>query len=390
MLFPSPLYGVREYSAALEAGWLCPACKRGRLADVPGERLRCPDCGAGFAAGWRRHTYAEAQPASIKGVSLSRAGGLFESIQTWIIPPRMPTSQQVGSEDLPHLADFVLDLDREDLEHAKRDAAALHAWLDARAPGQTRLYYSGAKGFHLILPWQAVGAIPGPDLLTGEYRQLAVLIHRATGVLPDYKIYSAGRPLRMPDTWHPKTGRYKVEITPAEIGHAETLATAPRGELNRAAPVLSPDLNALYLQAREAAERGREFLAESSVRLERSQFPASGGAPPCVQGLLEDGLPYKGSRHEVYLLLARYWRSASVPIHEAHKEGKAFALREDPHTDTPAAVRVRDMRECIDYIYARGWGWRCESAQSVGLCRDECPLRQVHLHPVAHLLGLRA
>ena len=393
MLFPLPTYSISEWSAALEEGWLCPKCRAGRLESAPSDRLICNPksggCGATFAQGWRRHTYRASQPLAIKGAPIEVAGGLFQSIQSTVLPPNMPDMNGGGAQELAHLGDFVIDIDRENLEDAKDAARKLHQFFDRLAPGQTRVYYSGAKGFHLILPWQTLGAVPGPDLLTGEYRCLAAAIHRLTGVLPDYKIYSSWRPLRMPDTWHPKTGRFKVEVLPEEIGVAETLSGAPRGTLNFTPPVFSDGLNTLYEAAREEAER-QSMLQDAGVVLDRSQFTMTSGQPPCMANLLAHGLPYPGTRHELYLVLARYWFSSGLNVAEANAEGRAFAQRTSVNTTSPAGVRLLDMRDCVNYVYQRGAKFSCGTPKSVGLCDERCPLMQIQQHPLVQAFGIRA
>lgn len=387
-----PTYTIHEYASAIEEGYFCPACREARLVDVPeSTEVSCPHCGAVFASGWRRHVWGSTPPKALRGTPVSRLGSLFETIQAYAAAPRL--SETVDETPLGHLADFVIDIDRESLVQASIDAEKVYAYLDALAPGQVRVYFSGSKGFHVIVPWQTLGAVPSSTLNQREYRFLAASVARATGVMPDYKLYSPGRMLRMPDTWHPKSGQYKVEVLGHEIEQAALLAVGPRGVLNATRPTLSPGMHDLYLLARERSEETERLTIRP-----RFDVPAFKDAPPCVQTVLRDGLPYKGSRHAVYLMLARYWLSAGMSPEDrggftgnkltggALLKGREYAIHDDPNTDTPQSVRVRDMEDTVKYVYRNEMRFSCSSPKSIGLCREECPLRIAEQYPATQAL----
>ena len=288
MLFPSPLFHMREFGAALEGGWMCPQCKGDRLRVTKAgthpepDELTCPSCGGQYRSGWRRHVWRSEVPQAVRGTPADNLGGFFETLQHYPARPELPAP---GEERNVHLADFVIDLDRETLPAAQVDVLTLHAYLDALAPGQVRLYYSGSKGFHVVVPWQTLGAVPSPDLVQRDYRFLAARIHRETGVMPDYKLYSPDRMLRLPDTWHGKTGRYKVEVLPEEVWECEFLSMSPRGVLNTAPAAVAPGLAALYATAREEAEETRERLGDLTPRLDFKGSSLRGADPHSVQYL---------------------------------------------------------------------------------------------------------
>ena len=68
--------------------------------------------------------------------------------------------------------------------------------------------------------------------------------------------------------------------------------------------------------------------------------------------------------------------------------GRAYAMRDDKNSDTPQAVRVKDMESCIRYVYREQGGFKCRDPQSMGICSDKCPLKQVAAHPMAAFFGL--
>lgn len=400
MLFGSPVFPLKEYGAALEAGYLCPACRSGRLAQPNEEHggLLCDRCGGAFRRGWRRHHFAAEPPVALHGTMVDRLGGFYETIQNYAVVPQAGLPSE-NTAEAPHVGDFVVDIDRAQMTDAQDAAGLVYGFLDHVAPGQVRLYYSGSKGFHVVVPFQALGASPSPVLCSKEYRQLASAVHRATGVEPDYKIYSPGRMLRRPDSWHPKTGRYKVEIVPEELHDQEgleLLSQEPRGALNTTPPRLSMDAHALYQQAVEAVEAQQAFTGELTPQFNFE--PGGTGVPPCVTWIDQHGLPGPSTRHAVYLIMANYWKSSGVPLESftsfgaldqscAVSRAREFARREDPNTSTPASVRVRDAEECVRYAYRDTAGFRCASVQALGLCQDGCSVKAMGSNPMVRLLG---
>ena len=226
-------------------------------------------CGALYFAGWRRFTYAPSDqpPKALNGSSVTSLGAFYQTIQGF---PAVPVAglPSEATNELPHLGDFVIDIDRESIELAGQDALTVYEYLDQLAPHQVRLYFSGSKGFHIIVPWQALGAVPDKNLTVAYYRRIASIVHQETTVLPDYKIYSPSRMLRMPDSWHPKTGLYKVEILPEELHNCAEIAKAPRGPVNTTPPTLAPDMHELYLEAREQAEDTFKSIGDSNEDIE--------------------------------------------------------------------------------------------------------------------------
>ena len=108
---------------------------------------------------------------------------------------------------------IVFDIDRADLNDALADARKLTTALLQRYPmldGMIPVYFSGRKGFHVYLelvhePSPAVG-------FNAVCRTLAEALAAKAGVKIDTAIYDANRPLRLPNTRHPKTGLFKRRI----------------------------------------------------------------------------------------------------------------------------------------------------------------------------------
>ena len=76
-----------------------------------------------------------------------------------------------------------------------------------------RFYFSGAKGFHVMLPSGVFGAEPSEDIHK-RFRRVAVELAR--GISIDTAIYDKTRIFRLPNTINAKTNLHKIELYPFE------------------------------------------------------------------------------------------------------------------------------------------------------------------------------
>jgi KaiC/GvpD/RAD55 family RecA-like ATPase len=156
----------------------------------------------------------------------------------------------VGGYDGPAYADYLpIDIDREGnltaaLLAARKLAYALAEYcdLDRRA---VRYFFSGAKGFHLLLPTFLFGEVEPSPSLPRVFRGIAAQLAELAGEEIDLKIYDVNRLFRLPNTQH--TSRlWKVELSAEELltwdaervreearkGPREFTWTPPHGEAN--------------------------------------------------------------------------------------------------------------------------------------------------------------
>jgi hypothetical protein len=111
------------------------------------------------------------------------------------------------------------DIDRADLDAALRDARRLALWLLERYrldDDALLIFYSGSKGFHVGLP----SSLWAPEPSTSFHRvcrRLAEGIANAAKVIIDAGVYDRVRPLRAPNSAHPKTGLHKRRLTLNEM-----------------------------------------------------------------------------------------------------------------------------------------------------------------------------
>jgi hypothetical protein len=117
-------------------------------------------------------------------------------------------------------ADFIwIDIDREDLETARRDAARLALFVIERYQlddDGLLIFFSGSKGFHVGLPtylWQPSASLTFNTVA----RRLAECLANSAKVEIDSSIYDKVRAFRSPNSCHPKTGLHKRALTVDEL-----------------------------------------------------------------------------------------------------------------------------------------------------------------------------
>ncbi|ABU96873.1 hypothetical protein [Thermus phage P23-45] len=333
----------REWATHREADQLCPDCWEGRL--VQSNRvLVCPKCGTLHTAGWYRGFLSPTRPESIFGLQVGQ-GPLFASLQKAASPE--------GLNHL-HLMDFALDLDYPSLDQAVE--AAQH-YADLLKGEPFRLYFSGSKGFHLVVPAEALGMRPQREPEKVLRAMARALAHPKYPL--DTSAYSRRRLFRAANTRHGTTGLYKVALSPEEIPYALELARTPRP-----VPRLkgrSTLLAALY----------QEKLAEPEPEPETDDYVFR-FTPPCFQRLLEEGPPEPGTRHALTLQLAAFF----VRSGRTKEELVAWAASNPGASRASYRERTSDAARAYDWAEAKRPRFSCRVMEGFGLCHDSCPLKK--------------
>lgn len=181
-------------------------------------------------------------------------------------------------------ARFVwFDIDRTDLEAARRDAARLCLRLIERYSlddDALLIFFSGSKGFHLGLPtdlWQ-----PSASLTCHRTaRRLAEGLAAAVQVTIDGGVYDKVRAFRAPNSRHPKTGLHKRaltldELTRLSVERIQDLAREPLAFDMPTTTTRSEQAAADWFDAVQAMQREAEAIQQrrtsgnGSTRLSRS------------------------------------------------------------------------------------------------------------------------
>lgn len=149
----------------------------------------------------------------------------------------LDTTGSVSGYTGPAYTDWIpIDIDAPDLQTAQDNAICLIERLELYSidTNACRYYFSGRKGFHIMIPSGMAGIQPSEDI----HRRLRYIATNLAGdVKIDTAVYDKVRIFRLPNTVHGKTGLYKIELydfevrnmTPTEI---RAMAQKPRGALD--------------------------------------------------------------------------------------------------------------------------------------------------------------
>lgn len=404
MIFPVPLFTFQEWGTNIDVGHTCPDCLSGTLReyvvcpyclsqvfispDAGQTQCRCTktvhrredktpasmqcsnaECRAFYTQAYHRHAYAMTPPVRI-GTLHTQNMPLYSSVQHYMEPR--------SKDGALHYADFVMDIDRDTFEEALSDLHRLIEPLENQhVPHQ--VYFSGSKGFHVIIPAQVLGARPAADLNHVQYRKLAALMTEMTGVVLDPAIYSRARLLRVPLTLHGKTGLYKVPLKSGEYHLAKELARLPQTEQQHyldGPPVKHP-VAALWFT--EAQARDLEYASGKSAPTNVTNAPlaitnwqGSVAPVPCVREALENGPPAPGTRNKLNKVMASYFLSEGDD-----EEGMVDWARTTPGSSSMAASqRTHEARATYRWVKRTGHEFDCRDMKALGLCDPKCHLNQ--------------
>ncbi|MCC7105966.1 MAG: DUF3987 domain-containing protein [Chloroflexi bacterium] len=160
-----------------------------------------------------------------------------DALPKWVATHRNEAGKPTvaGFDGPTWAAHLVLDFDAEDdpgraLDPVRKLLHKLDSWgVDLRV---ARVYFSGAKGFHVELPGALFGGFAPSTELHAYLRAAALRL--MDGWKIDTSIYDKTRLMRLENSRHGKSGLCRVRLTPDEalnidIDAIRAIAAAPRG-----------------------------------------------------------------------------------------------------------------------------------------------------------------
>lgn len=119
----------------------------------------------------------------------------------------------------PRRAPMFFDLDAEEhVPDSYRDTKELYNYLSYAVPKDAiRVYFTGAKGFHIEVDEVVLGASPSMNL-AATYRLVAEILKEELNLTTiDFGVYEPRRMWRMVNSEHQKTGLYKIQLEEEEL-----------------------------------------------------------------------------------------------------------------------------------------------------------------------------
>lgn len=281
-----------------------------------------------------------------------------------------------------YIAPLYLDLDIDDIEtnflKVKQDLLLVMRRLKTvfnLSDKDIELYFSGSKGFHILVSHSIFGFEPSRDI-NKQYKKIAIDLKTYTvNKSVDTKIYDNKRLFRVPNTINHKTGLYKVPISYDKIKEINSFE-----ELRKYASSKKPMMPRIYkfnpkarLAFDEMIERiDSEEKAKVNTKLAK-EFIQRKELLPCVQYILNHGAA-KGNRNNSTVALAN-------SLFQVGKEyGEVLEIisywnatkNEDPLDDS-------EIRTTVQSAYNNAQANRyygCTMFKDLDVCVKGCPIHR--------------
>lgn len=239
------------------------------------------------------------------------------------------------------------------------------------------LYFSGSKGYHVLVSPLVLGIKPSKDLNLA-YKRYASYLSEKVGIKSlDMVIYDKRRLLRMPNTINSKSGSYKLCIGKNRFDTytREELITFSKNPL---APIYCKASMHEYNEA--AAKRFSSWL--QSVKSENNSINVNKNidtviddlkkdtvrAPlPCVLYILENEFPEGKRNNALY--------NASLSLKQAgYSYDQVLSIMIARNNASSNPLDINEVVDPIKSIYRHNNTPKCWIMQREGYCQHTCPL----------------
>ena len=281
-------------------------------------------------------------------------------------------------------APLYFDLDYNDLvnedteetafEIIREDAKKVIAILDALfyiPEEQLKIYFSGAKGVHILVPQPILGIQPRKDL-NEVFRTLVTDIKKyiPNGTV-DTKIYDNKRLFRLPNSINGKTGLYKIPLLASELrtlsfNDVKLLAKEPR-KVEIAKPVYNTRANRMFSRY---IDEWLEKLREIEDRKNKTYKTSFKYVPPCIQTILEEGVG-EGSRNHTVAAISSFFKQQGLSENEVLDRLTKFNAE---MVQPPLAAK--EVETTVSSIFSGEYRYGCRTLIELGFCKTECKIAQ--------------
>lgn len=264
--------------------------------------------------------------------------------------------------------DFYLDFDSDNFELVRQDAIKAISYLKVvfglnNPIDQLKIYFSGNKGVHIIVPSVVIGITPRKDL-NEIFKTIANAISEfSTNKTIDLKIYDNKRLFRIPNSIHEKTGLHKVEITLDELRYSS------ESEIRNIAKKQRYFTPKEYILCKQANKMYETFIERTAIRLNDFKNIQSNGTlkytPPCILKILEDGAK-EGRRNHTIAILSSFFKSNGKNLDEALEILERWNTEKNSNP-TP----ISELRKTARSLYSSEKSYGCSSIKTLELCMQE-------------------
>lgn len=225
-----------------------------------------------------------------------------------------------------------------------------------------RLYFSGSKGFHIIVPSIVFGIRPCKDL-NNKYKMIALEISKHTiNKTVDTRIYDKKRLIRLPHTINGKTGLYKVPLS-EEILRASSYASMK---------LYARTDRSIEVETAKTIEHSRIAFEEMTKKKERPKKNGNTSfinpnyeIPLCIKYIYANGAA-EGGRNNTLVILASALLQKGMELEECVDVMSEWneSKNDPPLSTNEVEATVRSAyRNLVD-----GRRYGCASVAEIGMC----------------------
>lgn len=241
---------------------------------------------------------------------------------------------------------------------------------------EIELYFSGAKGFHVIIPAKVLGIIPSTNLneLYKAWAQYLAAYYSITSL--DMGIYDRKRLLRIPGTVNSKTGLKKTRISHELIRESNSFR-----EMLFKLSFLDADIPDIHEEAMNEPA-AIEFYKRSQNYYRNARNNHNTNRParipehkeellPCIKAGLEMGAPV-GNRNNTLVILS------SAILQSGYKLEEAIEVMLEWNTHNEQELKTEEIELTVRSAYTMllsGKKYGCGALKELGYCiGDKCKI----------------
>ena len=275
----------------------------------------------------------------------------------------------------------------EDVELVLQDTIRLYDHLAQYLPPEAmEIYFSGRRGFGIILKKESLGIVPSAKL-NFYFKHIVIKLNDIIGVSIDDSIYGDGKLLRLPNSKHDVTGLYRICLRPTELHNMtlkemKQLAKKPR-EFTKA--YLDEDLKpveeaVIYFQGIADTIRYVNYSEGGNLDIE---IKALEEHPPCIKDLLANGIRGANEENHARVAVATYFKAKGKTLQETMEICREFQKNiSSEFTGTPLAKRTARSDSGVRSIYEskiKEYAFSCPpiwALTKITCDKTQCPLHK--------------
>lgn len=237
------------------------------------------------------------------------------------------------------------------------------------------IYFSGAKGFHIIIRPDVLGITPSTNL-NEVYKAWANHLYNTYKISSiDLSIYDRKRLFRIPGSINSKTGLHKFYVSYNYIRHCSAeellkLASNPlvvlrrpkKRSLNRQAAI------AFYTKSLNFYKKNKSSERKVVVVLPKEKKELL----PCIKNLLETGIG-EGSRNNMTAILSSAILQAGYSLNEALDIMNNWNANNEPPL---TRKEIENTTRSAFSMLLDGRHYGCRAIQEYGYCLEKCKIKE--------------